>query len=82
MTTLLFDKTQLEQMEITAGLLALQEDFPFAAKFEGEADIAVTMVDAAGDKLSLHLADGKAVFTFDFTKTNEFIRFALSHGMK
>lgn len=74
MTTLLFDKTQLEQMEITSGLLALQEDFSFTAVFEGTADIAVILQDAAGDKLSLSLADGKAVFTFDFTRRNHFFR--------
>ena len=71
---ILFNKTQLEQMEITAGLLALQEDFSFTAVFEGTADITVTMTDVAGDKLSVNFADNKAEFVFDFTRRNHFFR--------
>ena len=74
MTTLLFDKKQLDHLEITSGLLALQEDYAFTAVFEGMADIAVTIKDAPGDKLSLCFENGNAKFTFDFTRRNHFFR--------
>ena len=74
MVKLLFEKSQIDKLEVTAGLLTLQEEYSFEAVFEGAADITVTIKDVPGDKLSVKLANGKAEFTFDFTRRNHFFR--------
>lgn len=74
MTKLIFDKKQLDALNLTIGLEILAKDYDFLPAYEGNDGIAVTLKDHEGSTMSLEFKDSKAQFAFRFADKNLFFR--------
>ncbi len=70
---LIFEKEQLEVLELEKGLQELSAEYGFSFGLEGQG-CAVHCENVPGDDLTIALEGGRALFRFDFSRRNHFYR--------